>query len=128
MFFVRAAFWILLVVLLMPSNSQEKLAFYGTAERTIQDIGGFCTRNPDVCDNTTSIFQAIVHKIGTTAEMLEDMIRQAGLEKDPTVIDEQEYREREGAALEDRNMSTASVTNDTLTPIDRNPTWRGPQR
>lgn len=125
MFFVRAAFWILLVVLLMPSNSQEKLAFYGTAERTIQDVGGFCTRNPDVCDNTTSIFQAIIHKIGTTAEMLEDMIRQAGLEKDPRIIEE-ERPGRQGAVLTDRNMSTASVTNDTLTTIDRDPSWRGP--
>src|SRR5262245_46791757 len=74
MFFVRAAFWIFLILLLMPTNDKEKTDFYTAASRTVSDLGGFCGRNPQVCDSTSSIFENILRKVRNTVDMLEDMV------------------------------------------------------
>ena len=79
MFFVKAAFWITVVILLLPSNGQERYALYTTAQQTVADIGGFCTRNPDVCEKTSSMASGILQKLKTTADTIEDMLRDAGI-------------------------------------------------
>ena len=84
MFFVRAAFWIFLILLLMPTNDKEKSDFYTAASRTVADLSNFCNRNPEVCDSTGAIFETILHKMRTTVEMLEEMVQPASQRRDAT--------------------------------------------
>jgi hypothetical protein len=133
MSFVKAAFWIVVILLLMPSNAQERYDLYSTAQRTIADIAGFCYRNPDVCERTSAAAQGIVQKLKNTASTIEDMLRETGIgaERQPLRPrqDEREYynRERHGALRGPTSVgSTSSLSADTLTPEDLRPAWRGP--
>lgn len=130
MFFVKAAFWIVLIILLLPSNGQEKFEFYAAAERTISDIGGFCKRNPDVCEKTSSMVDGVVRKLRTTAEMIEEALRDAGIGARREQTGERPVsRERHGQLDGDPNMTAASsMSGDTLTSEDLRPSWHGPGR
>lgn len=126
MFFVRAAFWIFLILLLMPTSDKEKSNFYVAAGRTVSDLGGFCTRNPDVCNQTTAIFDMIVRKIQNTVQFIEDAISTdapPGYGEHERVSDP---RARRGALNDARIAPASSTTHDTLRPDDRSPNWRGP--
>jgi hypothetical protein len=133
MSFVKAAFWIVVILLLMPSNAQERYDLYSTAQRTIADIAGFCYRNPDVCERTSAAAQGIVQKLKNTASTIEDMLRETGIGADRPPLrprqDEPDYynRERHGALRSPTSVgSTSSLSADTLTPEDLRPAWRGP--
>lgn len=132
MFFVKAALWITLILLLLPSNGQERYELYTTAQRTVADIGNFCTRNPEVCNKTSSIASGVVEKLKNTARTIEDMLREAGIGA------RRGDDSSEGAWLDpDRQdwngddtpvASTSSLPGGTLTPQDLRPSWRGPGR
>ena len=129
MSFVKAAFWILLILLLMPSNAEERYTLYTTAQRTVSDIGGFCRRNPDVCNKTSSIVDSVARKLQTTADTIEDMLRDAGVGVERTQRYDGGDRQRHGAYRPRSPINTtSSVSNDTLTPDDLRPAWRGPAR
>ncbi len=133
MFFVRAAFWIFLILLLMPTNDKEKSDFYTAASRTVADLSNFCNRNPEVCDSTGAIFETILHKMRTTVEMLEEMVQPASQRRDATGAlprdPRSEERPRRGARG-DMLMVVPHPTRsgDTLRPGDLQPAWRGPGR
>jgi len=130
MFFVKAAFWIVLIILLLPSNGQEKFELYVAAERTISDIGGFCKRNPDVCEKTSAMAAGVVQKLRTTAEMIEEALRDAGIGAPREQTGEQPVsRERHGQLDDDPNMTaSSSMSGDTLTSEDLRSSWHGPGR
>ena len=128
MFFVRAAFWIFLILLLMPTNDKEKSDFYTAASRTVSDLGGFCVRNPQVCDSTSSIFETVLRKMRTTVEMLEDMVQPSGPRRDADgpmrERRSEHYRQRGGRS--DMIAPMSSRSQNTLRPGDLQPGWRGP--
>lgn len=131
MFFVKAAFWITVVLLLLPSNGHERFELYTTAQRTISDIGGFCTRNPDVCEKTSAFFKGIVQKLKSTTDSVEEMLQDAGVGAKPvgggdeySALSDGDARHR--AAM--RPATTSSVASDTLTPDDKRAQWHGPER
>ncbi len=56
MFLIRAAFWLSIVILLIPADPQSGEAprvtlfnAFIAARTTLADLSGFCDRNPDVC-------------------------------------------------------------------------------
>jgi hypothetical protein len=129
MFFVRAAFWIFLILLLMPTTDKEKSDFYVAAGRTLSDLGGFCDRNPDVCDKTSAIFETILHKVRTSVKMLEDMIRSENADHDPAALSRGrpgDPRMQRGTGLDPRIAPAAVSSQQTLRADDLEPTWRGP--
>lgn len=132
MSFVRAAFWIFLILLLMPTNDKEKADFYSAASRTVSDVGGFCTRNPQVCDNTSAILERMLRKMRTTMEMLEDMVQSDAARRDgnPPVRDRQGEQRQQHGGRGDLLVAPTSATRSqqTLRPTDLQPAWRGPGR
>ena len=137
MFFVRAAFWIFLILLLMPSNDKEKADFYTAASRTLSDLGSFCTRNRDVCDSTGAIFEDLLRKVRNTVDMLEQMVQpdppraNAGA---PPRRNESEHRPYRGASGDrggggersEMLAPTVHRSQHTLRQEDMRPAWRGP--
>lgn len=57
MFLVRAAFWLTLILLILPvdreaagiSEGPGALETLGAVQRVVYDVRGFCGRNPDTC-------------------------------------------------------------------------------
>lgn len=61
MFLIRTAFWLSLVVLLLPTDPQKQAKLYSTASGAVQHVATFCDRNRSVCDQGAkfwSVFQA----------------------------------------------------------------------
>lgn len=70
MFLLRTAFWLAIVVLLLPTDAQQQSQVYGTAEAAVKDVTGFCSRNPSVCEKGKDAFSVFVHKAQFGAQMV----------------------------------------------------------
>lgn len=120
---LKIAFWGGLLLLVLPSNGEQRAATFMNVQRTLADIGGFCTRNPDVCDNVVSAFRGMGQKLGSTANMIESMLYEAGIGADRAQI-RQPLSDFDSS---DGPMTTSSLgAQDTLSSDDRYPDWQGP--
>jgi hypothetical protein len=142
MFFVKVAFWALLILILLPSNTQEKNDFYNTAQRSVSEVSNFCVKNAELCEKTTEFFTELYQKILTATEMIEETLQDTGIGGDVSSLqseapyafsDQQDYEEprpqRQGKGdylSRDNTSSTSSMSQNTLTRQDLTPSWHGP--
>jgi hypothetical protein len=77
MFLLRAAFWLTIVILLIPADPQSGEAprvtiinAFMAARATIADLSGFCERNPDVCVTGGAAFDIFTEKAENGVRML----------------------------------------------------------
>jgi hypothetical protein len=75
MFLIRTVFWLVILVLLLPTNEQQQSQVYGTAEAAVKDVSGFCERNPSVCATGKDAFAVFMHKARFGAEMLMSFVK-----------------------------------------------------
>ena len=75
MFLVRIAFWLTIIVLLLPTDSRQQSDVYGTAQAAVKDVTGFCERNPNACAKGMNIFSMLVQKAQFGAHMLVGFIQ-----------------------------------------------------
>src|SRR5262245_46766678 len=79
MFLIRTVFWLVILVLLLPTNEQQQSQVYGTAQAAVKDVSGFCERNPSVCATGKDAFAVFMQKARFGAEMLMSFVKgQAG--------------------------------------------------
>lgn len=78
LFLIRTAFWLSVVVLLIPGSPQtndeaprvtlfEAVAAAGTA---VADMSGFCDRNPDVCTTGNAALHVFADKVRNGTHMI----------------------------------------------------------
>jgi hypothetical protein len=77
MFLLRSAFWLTIVILLIPADPQSGEAPRVTvvnalmaAQATFADLGGFCGRNPDVCLTGSAAIDVFAEKAANGVEMI----------------------------------------------------------
>lgn len=77
MFLLRSAFWLTIVILLIPADPETGEAPRVTianalmaAQATVADFGGFCNRNPDVCVTGSAAIDVFSEKAGNGVEMI----------------------------------------------------------
>ena len=113
MFLIRTAFWLAVVIMLIPVDDKSATAqatagdaigafeAASAAQATIKDMSGFCGRNPAACE--------IGGRIGTTFML----------------------KARTGARLAyqffDEKLSGAAVDHGTLSASDLAPSWHSPK-
>jgi hypothetical protein len=113
MFLLRAAFWLTVAVMLIPSDPKtgteapgvSAFEALGAARATISDISGFCERNPGVCVTGSAALDVLADKAQNGARML--------------------YRYLDG------NEADPAAGNDgagTLNGEDRLPAWQQPRK
>lgn len=130
MFLIRTAFWLMILVLLLPNDQQQQSDVYGTAEATVKDVSGFCERNPGVCDKGKDAFSVFVHKAQFGAQMLMGFIKeQTGAASasdapapEPTPAPAAASWEQDPAPESPAAAGTVS-SQDTLDPADLEPAW-----
>lgn len=118
MFLLRTAFWLSVVIFLIPVDHAAEqqaatarvqpigaLEAASAAQATISDMSGFCGRNPTACDIGGRIATTFMLKAQTGARMVYDFI---------------------DSSLADK--AGANVDHGTLTANDLAPAWRGPGR
>jgi hypothetical protein len=75
MFLLRTIFWLVVLVLLLPTNQQQQSEVYGTAQAAVKDVSGFCERNPNVCATGKDAFDVFVQKAQFGAELLVGFVK-----------------------------------------------------
>jgi hypothetical protein len=84
-FLLRAAFWLSLVVLLIPSGEEttsvaqparsvSPFEAVGAAHSTYEDLKGFCGRNPDTCQTGRVIADGFAAKARTGARWVYEQL------------------------------------------------------
>src|SRR5262245_57494652 len=121
-FLIKAAFWLSIVVMLLPSGEKTAPApEVGTADAVsaataaVSDMRRFCSRQPDACTVGSQAATVFGQKAQAGAKMLYDFLSdRAGPNETGSV-----------AAKPERGGAPRSQH--TLTPEDLAPAWRGPE-
>ena len=127
-FLLRVAFWLTLVLLLIPTGSDTNTRTgslgpgdaMSAAQATIEDARGFCTRQPDACAFAGRIASTLTDKAQAGAKMLYEFLRdQSSNRANPATTGS--VSEAAGAQAAD-----AQAANHTLAPSERGVPWRAP--
>jgi hypothetical protein len=124
MFLIRTSFWLVILILLLPTDEQQRSQIYGTAESTVHDVATFCDRNPTTCETGREAFNVLVQKAEYGAALLMDLVNEKmadGSDGNSGTLPMLEPAPSSGPALWDRADSQ-----DTLSPEDRAAAWSGP--
>jgi hypothetical protein len=84
-FLLRMAFWLGLVLILLPSDSGQRppssdvhaSEAISAASATVQDLRSFCARQPDACTVGSQVAVAIGYKAQAGAKMLYDFLTES---------------------------------------------------
>jgi Family of unknown function (DUF5330) len=109
MFFVKLAFWLGVVVLLLPSDEQQQARLINTATTTVERVTTFCDRNARTCTMGAEAWSTFLRKAEFAARLVGDLVnsgaRHSGI---------------------DAFAPPAQKMSGTLSPMDMQPAWRGP--
>ena len=134
-FLLRIAFWFGVVLILLPIGFSQHSApandvgaadAISAASATVEDLRGFCSRQPDACTVGSHMATAIGYKAQAGAKMLYDALTEALAPHDTGALPRSA-----GSGAKDAKSAEASAqraSQNTLTPADLAPVWRGPQR
>lgn len=123
MFLIRTAFWLSLLILLLPTGEQpgstDKSAslgvgdMYGAAEATYSDLSSFCERNPKVCDNGRNAWDTFEKKAKYGAQMVYRYLR----ESTPGPEAPNGAEQRLARPVEADSPAAGNLTDDDLIPV-----------
>ena len=134
-FLLRMAFWLGLVLVLLPSGSAQPNASrtqvgasdaLSAASATVGDLRGFCTRQPDACTVGSQVATAIGYKAQAGAKMLYDFLSEALAPRETGSLTSGTPRDGSNAKATPEKSSPEPTSQSTLTPSDLAPAWRGP--
>jgi hypothetical protein len=127
-FLLRMAFWLGLVVLLLPTghsssdsgatepSAAEAVSAAGAA---VADIRQFCDRRPEACTVGAQAAAAFGHKARAGAKMLYDFLNEK--------LGPMETGSIDAIVGGGTSEPSAAKSQNTLTPADLKPEWRGPR-
>jgi len=123
-FLLRMAFWLGLVLMLLPSGGGQRGAPHeigaadavSAASDAVHDLRGFCAREPNACTVGSQLGADMGRRAGAGAKMLYDLLIGA--------LGRHEGSSGHGASQPERGRA-APPSENTLTPTDLAPAWRG---
>jgi hypothetical protein len=141
LFLLRLAFWIMVICLLLPGSREDNRRLITSAEKTVADVRGFCSRNPDVCDDARATMTSLLSRLKSGTELLQVWIADED-KKDQTRIGQRiegknapdtpsgpEPKVQDGGyPSQSTPLRPTPQWGDSLVPADRQMPWRGPSR
>ena len=126
-FLLRMAFWLGLVLILLPSRSSRQpqgnqvapSEAISAASATVGDLRQFCARQPDACTVGSHVASQLGSRAQAGATMLYEFVTDNLKRKDG------DNAGRDGKPAADRALADKDSQN-TLTPADLATPWRGP--
>lgn len=120
-FLFRLVFWLGVVVFFLPSDKAQNAAASrasakpaSSPEAAVLDIHQFCARRPETCATATDAAAEIGQKAQAGAKALYGLLRDASTPNETGSV-----------VKKGRNVQVASGSQNTLTPVDLLPGWRG---
>jgi hypothetical protein len=134
-FLLRMAFWLGVVLILLPSGSSQRSPSIGdvgasdaisAASATVGDLRGFCMRQPDACTVGSQVATSIGYKAQAGAKMLYEVLTEAMAPRETGTL--AGVTGRNGGATKSalEKTSPEKTSQNTLTPTDLAPAFRGP--
>jgi Family of unknown function (DUF5330) len=144
-FLLRMAFWLSVVLVLLPSGGSKQAATAPSAEigaadavsaatKTIADMRHFCTRQPDACAVGSQAAVAFGQRAQAGAKMVYDLISERSAPRVTGSITDKASKPEISATKPAHDKSARDTSareksvHDTLTAADLAPAWRGPRR
>ena len=122
MFLIRSAFWLTLIILLLPTNEQDQKNVFGIAKSTFGDIQSFCDRNRETCDQGKSVISKFAEKAEFGADLLINIVR-----GENRLEDQSAARSIQGSAwLQPNSKGALKSPQNTLNREDFTPPWSFP--
>lgn len=133
-FLLRTAFWLAVVIMLIPVDDEvarevavvqgetpiSTFEAVGAARQALDDVGGFCDRNPDVCDLGSRLGTTFALKARTGAEWVTAWLdEELAAPVPPATVG------GVAAPAAGEPAPGAVPVEGTLTPADRAPGWAG---
>jgi hypothetical protein len=130
-FLLRMAFWLSVVLVLLPSGGSKQqtastpasefspVEAVSAATATFSDMRNFCSRQPDACAIGSQAAAAFGQRAQAGAKMVYDMINERAAPRETGSI-----ADKAKAVVPPRDKSL----HNTLTATDLVPAWRGPRR
>jgi hypothetical protein len=134
-FLLRLAFWLGIVLILLPTGSAQQASAtsnvgasdaISAASATVHDLRDFCTREPDACSVGAQVATQIGYRAQAGAKMLYEFLTEtlASRQVVPAATSTEQHSTILKTGL-DKSSSHRAPQN-TLTPADLAPGWRGP--
>jgi Family of unknown function (DUF5330) len=117
MFLIRVAFWLGLIVLLLPTDERQQARLYSSVAAAVERVTTFCDRNPKVCATGAELWAAFLKKAEFGVRMAVDLASSSARKESDTP---------ESGVRPPRPPSRPGAQpRGTLTQSDRAPAWRG---
>jgi hypothetical protein len=124
-FLIRAAFWLSIVIVLLPAPESAKIPesnvgaaqAISAASATFADMRQFCERQPGACEVGSAALTHFGNKAQASAKWVYEWLTDKSGSEQNTA-----KREIKTVPAETENSQN------TLTAADTAPSWRGPQR
>ena len=78
MFLIRVAFWLGLVVVLLPTDERQQARLYSAAVATVERVTTFCDRNTQACTAGAEFWATFVRKAEFGARIAVDLVSSGG--------------------------------------------------
>jgi hypothetical protein len=130
MFLIRMAFWLGLLVWLLPTDEHQQARLYTTALATVERATTFCERNPQTCTLAAQLWATFLKKAEFGARMAVDLVSSGGRKDESAAPQPPARSEPIGTAPHPKAKAEPKLpaaNRGTLTPTDLAPAWRGAQ-
>jgi hypothetical protein len=119
-FLLRTAFWLSIVLVLLPTPNSEKTEpgigaaqAVTAASATFSDMTQFCTRQPGACEVGSQALVQFGHKAQASAKWLYEKFASTPAAQDQT------------GSVSAKRVAESDDSQNTLTQADTMPAWRG---
>jgi hypothetical protein len=128
-FLLRLAFWLGIVLVLLPTGSTQRGAANGevhaadalsAASATVHDLRGFCAREPNACSVGSELATSMGYRARDGAKMLYEFLSEVLAPRETGSLGVAAGTSAAGKAAPLRDSQN------TLTPADLAPAWHGP--
>lgn len=127
-FLLRLAFWLGLVLVLLPTGSAQRGAngdvhaadALSAASATVHDLRGFCAREPNACSVGSELATNMGYRAQAGAKMLYEFLSEVLAPRETGSLGRETGTSEAGKAAPSRDSQN------TLTPADLAPAWHGP--
>lgn len=103
MFLIRILFWLVIIIALVPGNMNAEYSVYRITSSFFTDVGNFCSRNPDTCEQSQVAASHFKDKAVNAGEMVWHLIQQS-------------YDQAVTASLSEASLSETSQNSDLSQP------------
>jgi hypothetical protein len=126
LFFLRMAFWITLIWLLLPGSRESNQRLISSAEQTVNDVKGFCQRNPQVCENARSGMTELLVRLKSGVEIFHAWLVKQGVDKAEQPPPAIERGPRKVGRYDQPVPQPVTKWQNSLNSADKQVPWRGP--